>query len=665
MVNRTRSSSTASASSRPDTLLPTITTNPNELENDVAPIVMQSPNFRKHNRKRSSTIYVAPRQASPPTSEKTEVPDSARQRKLVSLFSGVGALAGAQVLTKLMTFLVNQTVLRFVDARDFGASSQLEFVGITVLSLARDAIRFASQRQTLEHSHADEYRVDGGPVHGTRSGTIQETVNLAYCSIAIGAPLAVAMTMFMLYAGDGSSIAIISAVMYGVASILELAAEPCFLISQLQVDLSGRARVEALSAIFRTMCTFFLIVFMNSPAIFAFAAGQLTFGLVYCISFYLQSIAVFRRDSFKLYLAKVWAPIGDAKIYLDPEISKRAMGMGAQTMLKYFLTESDRLLVSFMISLEQQGMYALASNYGSLLARLVLFPMEEALRALFSKSLPQKGCRAANTVSSSKASTAQLNTAPVKIEPLSPSSLPPVSQSLDPEEETNEELSAVHTALTVFTTTLRVYSYLGMAAWALGPSIAPFLLSLVVNSRWAATGAADVLAVYMVYIPFLAVNGALEAFVQSTASLQDLRQQSMFMIVIAVLFVVFSYIFMSVLDLGAVGLVWAQVVSMSLRILWALYYAREYFATETNVGRWIPLALPSPIPVGFIAVVAGAAYKQGIVETFTEFLFSCALAVAFVLVTLYSERRSLRTLLQSVKPKRTSASAQVVEKKLQ
>ncbi|PRT53149.1 Oligosaccharide translocation protein RFT1 [Wickerhamiella sorbophila] len=636
MVNRVRSLSAASQGSRPETLLPTIATDPTELDSDVTPMIMQSPSFRKHSRKRSSTVYIAPRQTSPPSSSAAEKPVAVSQRRLASLFSGVGALAGAQALTKLMTFFVNQIVMRFIDAREFGASAQLEFVGISVLSLARDAVRFASQRQTLSHSHADEYRVDGTAVHGTRSGTIQETINLAYCSIAIGVPLAIFMACFMVHASDGSSISIVSAVMYGAASIFELAAEPCFLINQLQMNLRARAQVEALSAVSRTLVTFLLIVGAHSPAVFAFASGQLTYAVVYCIAFYLQSLSEFREGTFKMYLCKVWAPIGNDKAYLDTQISKRALGMGAQTMLKYFLTESDRLLVSLMISLEQQGIYALASNYGSLLARLVLFPVEEALRALFSKSLPQKGCSEDNE------NTSKSPTPTIKIEPISPSFQLHTVNGSKTEEEEKEETNEVNLAVLVLTTVLRVYLYIGLAAWALGPHVAPYLLSLLVSSRWAASDASKVLAAYMMYIPFLALNGALEAFVQSTASLKVLRKQSSAMVFIAIAFVVVSYIFMLVMNLGAVGLVWAQVVTMSLRILWAIWYARDYFANETQVGQWIPNALPSPLPVGFAAVITGIVVNQGTVKDLGQLLVAATLGIAFVAVTVYAERDSIR-----------------------
>jgi oligosaccharide translocation protein RFT1 len=40
--------------------------------------------------------------------------------------------------------------------------------------------------------------------------------------------------------------------------------------------------------------------------------------------------------------------------------------MTAQSVVKHFLTEGDKLLVSRLIPLADQGGYAIASNYGAL-----------------------------------------------------------------------------------------------------------------------------------------------------------------------------------------------------------------------------------------------------------------------------------------------------------
>ncbi|KAH8981677.1 hypothetical protein EDB86DRAFT_2931631, partial [Lactarius hatsudake] len=44
-----------------------------------------------------------------------------------------------------------------------------------------------------------------------------------------------------------------------------------------------------------------------------------------------------------------------------------------------FLTEGDKLLISRLSPLADQGGYAIASNYGSLVARVVFQPIEESV----------------------------------------------------------------------------------------------------------------------------------------------------------------------------------------------------------------------------------------------------------------------------------------------
>ncbi|KAH9172072.1 Rft protein-domain-containing protein [Lactarius sanguifluus] len=61
--------------------------------------------------------------------------------------------------------------------------------------------------------------------------------------------------------------------------------------------------------------------------------------------------------------------------------------MTAPSVVKHFLTEGDKLLISHLNLLADQGSYATASNYGSLAVRVVFQPIEETSRIFFSKSL--------------------------------------------------------------------------------------------------------------------------------------------------------------------------------------------------------------------------------------------------------------------------------------
>ena len=57
-----------------------------------------------------------------------------------------------------------------------------------------------------------------------------------------------------------------------------------------------------------------------------------------------------------------------------------------QSVQKYALTEGERVVLVWLSPLAQQGVFALVSNLGSLVARLVLQPFEEAAFAHFSQA---------------------------------------------------------------------------------------------------------------------------------------------------------------------------------------------------------------------------------------------------------------------------------------
>lgn len=51
-------------------------------------------------------------------------------------------------------------------------------------------------------------------------------------------------------------------------------------------------------------------------------------------------------------------------MYFDPELLQLSRAMTSQSLVKHFLTEGDKFLVSRLSPLADQGGYAVASNYG-------------------------------------------------------------------------------------------------------------------------------------------------------------------------------------------------------------------------------------------------------------------------------------------------------------
>lgn len=231
--------------------------------------------------------------------------------------------------------------------------------------------------------------------------------------------------------------------------------------------------------------------------------------------------------------------------YFSRPICVLASNMYLQSAVKYILTQGDSLLIATLTTLHDQGAYALASNYGGLIARMLFQPIEESSRNLFAKLCAPHD-------DTQKPTTGNLNQA-----------------------------SATLLAI------LRFYSIISLVAWSLGPSIAPLLLRLVAGSKWADTGAGDVLATYCYYIPLLAMNGVTEAFVAAVASNADLKRQSALMVAYSIGFAGAAYVFLKVLGLGAEGLVWANCLNMLFRIVWNTLFIKEYFGRYQMVRRTV------------------------------------------------------------------------------
>lgn len=229
-----------------------------------------------------------------------------------------------------------------------------------------------------------------------------------------------------------------------------------------------------------------------------------------------------------------------------------------QTGIKWLLTEGDRLLILALASLEDQGLYALAANYGGLVARMIFQPIEVSSRNLFANfcaapSQHNGGVRGSNS---------------------------------EHERDNRADRTKANLKSTADTLRdmLRFYNIASLIVFAIGPTAAPLMLHLLAGSQWSNSGAADVLGTYCYYIPFLAINGVSEAFVAATASTKDLRNQSFWMAGFSALFAASAYVFVGVLGMGAGGLVWANCLNMALRIVFNLRFVNAYF-TERNVVR--------------------------------------------------------------------------------
>lgn len=238
--------------------------------------------------------------------------------------------------------------------------------------------------------------------------------------------------------------------------------------------------------------------------------------------------------------------------------------------MKHVLTQGDTFLIASLASQKAQGVYTLANNYGGLVARLIFQPIEESSRNYFGKLLSS-----ANG---------------------------------------NPSKDLITKARKNLQTLLKAYMLLSVCVLAIGPTMAPLLLKIVAGPAWIESGAGHVLARYCFYIPLLAINGLTEAFVSSVATESQVNRQSLWMLAFSAGFAGAAYFFLGVLDLGAEGLVWANTLNMSFRIVWSTVFIASYMKRH-NTRLEFAAVLPQPMTIA--AGLGAHAVLTRVQSTFT------------------------------------------------
>ncbi|AEO64788.1 351dc6d7-c5f1-4b52-8f49-2ab426fc6377 [Thermothielavioides terrestris] len=554
---------------------------------------------------------------------------------------GASVLILLQVVSRALTFVANQALLRFLTAQLLGVSTQLEVYYLSVIFFARESLRVAIQRQdssslSTARGGKDDHHSHGEQNKTTDASAQQAVVNLGYIALSLGIPLA--FLFGWLYLGSVSATTLASApnlvpslYIYGLAAVVELLSEPAFVVMQTRLQFGARAAAESIATFLRCVVTLSSAVWganrHRELGVLPFALGQLSYGIGLLAVYAWHGAALASREGFSLLPRRIIAtastqakgvrrgeqPAFVLSYFYRPTLHL-ASSMMAQSVVKHVLTQGDTFLVSILSTPTAQGVYALANNYGGLLARLVFQPIEESSRSYFSRLLA----------------------------PSSSSSSPP-STATNQSHHHHQNLTQASTALQSL---LKAYLLLSLAITALLPAAAPSLLALVAGPRWSGSGAAACLAAYAWYIPLLALNGVAEAFVASVAGEADVHRQSAWMAGFSLVFAAAGFFLLRVAGWGAVGLVVANGVNMACRIAWCVVFIKRYFAREgagEGAGFELLRVLPSPAAMLAGAVAAQAVKRMvpsaasgevpaGPREAIVELVKVAAVAVPFVLI---------------------------------
>ncbi|KAF2711517.1 Rft-1-domain-containing protein [Pleomassaria siparia CBS 279.74] len=524
-----------------------------------------------------------------------------------------------QVGSRALTFGVNQILLRFLSPELLGVSAQLDLFSISVLYFARESLRVALQRQA----------------HG-----VQAIVNLSYLAVFFGVPLIYGLALVWLRSDTPNVPYFVDSLrFYCLATFIELLTEPAFSAVQQRLLYKIRASAESTATLLRCLGTCGSAFWASRAGVdigvLPFAIGQLAYAFGLMVVYLSKTYPITKTDNFSL-LPKSMPSTKESPTILglfSASLLRLTGSLTLQSSLKYILTQGDSLLITTLASLSDQGAYALASNYGGLIARMLFQPIEESSRNLFAKLC---------------AVTEDPSKDPTKAKEL--------------EKDRREDLNQ---ASTILLKILHLYTLISLFAVTLGPTLAPLLLSLVAGKRWSSTSASTVLSTYCYYIPFLAINGVTEAFVAAVATSANLYRQSVAMSVFFVFFAGSAWFFIGQLGWGGSGVVAANCVNMGLRIVWNVNFVEGWFR-DAGLKFNVKDALPQASSIGIAVVVPGLLKYNPAKEylrrygVFGDMASAGAVGVAFAGVVLYAEKRFLVECYRMLRPNQQPLS---VEKK--
>ncbi|KAK5801011.1 hypothetical protein VI817_003223 [Penicillium citrinum] len=455
--------------------------------------------------------------------------------------TGTTFLILIQLASRIMTFASNQLILRSLSPVVLGIAAQLELYQVTILYFSRESIRMAIQRQPLVPiTSSNRSRNTEDRKHSLAS---QSVINVSYLSMILGLLFTTGLTWFYKHFAPDKALSTsffsTSVTVTGIASLIELTTEPYFAVVQQNMWYEKRAAVEMPAAFLKSFvtCSTFFYASRRGQDVgpLPFALGHLAYSITLVCGYYMSLLRKSVSKGFSFLPRRIYSS-NDSE-YILGRFSRRLSYLAAtvffQSLVKHLLTQGDSMMLAAMSSLDDQGIYSLASNYGGLIARIIFQPLEESSRNLFSSLLSHD----------------------------------------DPTKRTIVQLQSAKTQLVNI---LKAYQILSVLILPIGPVIVPTALTIIGGSRWASPKVSDLLSLYCYYIPFLAFNGITEAFVSSAADPREIRVQTVWMGAFSACYALAAYFFLEVWSLGAYGLVLANIVNMAVRTLWSYRFIRSF-----------------------------------------------------------------------------------------
>uniref|UniRef100_A0A0G4G8F3 Protein RFT1 homolog n=1 Tax=Chromera velia CCMP2878 TaxID=1169474 RepID=A0A0G4G8F3_9ALVE len=508
---------------------------------------------------------------------------------------GIAALVLGQFLSRVVTFSLNTVCARTVDSAVYGIGQfSLPLLNSLTLFFAKECFRRSAQRN-VELSVAEKSAVSGRKKKETETETEDEVqeilvrqsaINVAWFSVGFSILVCIPLTLFWAASTDlppnvSRWSYVVSVGVVALGTVIEACAEPFLIWCLSEGEYAFRAGAQALGLMSRAVVVFLLLIASPCPPVIAFALGGLAEGVIWTsmlswkalklrkeeteswgCSLFPQQLDI-SRDSREMKGKGKWREVIGS--WMLDEHYRLNLDFLVLTCQKLILSEGEKVMMLSFFHPEDWGVFALVSNLGSAVCRMLFAPIEELGAAEFGK-------------------------------------LPGV-----PEVEQRKSLLNVGTETEQGAGLLRrlllLEGGIGAVGATLGPCFPHAAVLVLFGTRWGSTEAPRVLELYCYLLFLLALNGALEAHMFQTAPPGWLRVCQGLNMVLSTAFLYLGWLFGSFLGLRSVGLVLANCFNMFLRILLCLWYLflRSGCRVETLLGNFVEPSVP-PLVAGLFGV---------------------------------------------------------------
>ncbi|XP_052174272.1 uncharacterized protein LOC127789330 isoform X2 [Diospyros lotus] len=329
----------------------------------------------------------------------------------------------------------------------------------------------------------------------------------------------------------------------GLACILELLAEPLYILSQNMLFLRLRLIAETAATFSRCITTYILIV--KQPDLekgIVFALSQAAYGACLFISYwgYHLFFHVFNHSDLFPFRA------GYIMDY-DKPLSDMCILFTLQSIQKLILQEGEKFVLVWLDTPYNQAVYGLVDKLGSLVVRLVFLPFEESSYTTFARLASAEGS--------------------------------PKSSKLQ----------------SCLTDALKLVLLIGLVVMAFGPSYSYSLIRLLYGEKWSDGEASSALRYYCIYVIVLAINGTSEAFLHAVATENQLKRSNDSLVVFSLIYIIMNVLLIQ--SAGAVGLIVANSLNMIFRIIYSAVFIKHYFKDSA------PFSFLSCLPSGWAVLL--------------------------------------------------------------